>query len=79
MGLIKQKLRYRYGIRSKITCGGSESGLFSGMAWRNPFKCIKQNGQKLGEWHEDHEPSPEEAERILEEMKETGAYLNIIE
>ncbi|MGI6455849.1 MAG: hypothetical protein ACOX5R_09575 [bacterium] len=43
------------------------------------FKCIKQNGQKLGEWHEDHEPSPEEAERILEEMKETGAYLNIIE
>lgn len=43
------------------------------------FTCIKQNGQKLGEWNEDKTPTPEEAERLLQRMKETGEYLNIIE
>jgi len=43
------------------------------------FAVYKQNGQKLGEWHEDQEPSPEQAEQILIRKKETGEYLNIID
>ncbi|HOJ60055.1 MAG TPA: hypothetical protein PK878_07180 [bacterium] len=43
------------------------------------FTVYKQNGQKLGEWNEDHVLSPGEAEQVLLRKRESGEYLNIIE
>jgi hypothetical protein len=43
------------------------------------FRCVKQNGQVLGEWHEEPAPTPAQAQQILEHMQESGEYLNIIE
>jgi len=42
------------------------------------FTVVKQNGQKLGEWHEDEEPAEDQAQKILEHMKDTGEYLHIM-
>lgn len=43
------------------------------------FAVYKQNGQKLGEWTLDREPTQEEARQELTDRRDNGDYLNIIE